>query len=450
MSISLLEIPIETIVFGERFREEYKNIDDLASSMKREGVIQPLAVRANEDGTYNLLAGGRRYTAALKAGLTSLPVRCYPPTLSELEMREIELMENVCREDLTWYETAKLRSTIHDIRVAMYGEKVSTAADAPGESKRDTAKVLGVTPIVVSQDINLVKASKAFPQLAEAKTRKDAQKMLEKLKEQMIQSELAKRIEEKTASTPLEKIHLDICNRYIVGDFLQGVKDIPSGSIDFIEMDPPYGINLTKVKREMSTAYTPNYNEVDETVYADFLSSVISECKRVMTENSWMIIWHAKEWRADIQSFLRDISLSYDEGIWYKGPVGQTNTPAIHLASSFEPFLYVRKGSPSISRQGRSNVFHYKPVYPGAKIHPTERPIEMIQDLMQTFCWEGARILVPFLGSGNSILAASNLGMKAFGWDLSQEYKDAYTLRVHESRPTSYRSYKEETVCLVS
>jgi ParB family chromosome partitioning protein len=111
--ISLKEVPTTSIIYGERFREDMGDIAMLIESMKKEGVIQPLAVRDNEDGTYLLLAGGRRYTAASRAGIETVPIRCYPSSLSELEMRSIELMENVCRKDLDWLEAAKLKKEIH-------------------------------------------------------------------------------------------------------------------------------------------------------------------------------------------------------------------------------------------------------------------------------------------------------------------------------------------------
>jgi DNA modification methylase len=159
-----------------------------------------------------------------------------------------------------------------------------------------------------------------------------------------------------------------------------------------------------------------------------------------------MVLWHARKWLPTIFEIIKKTDLITNDdsiAIWNKGNVGQTNTPSLYLASCYEQFIYIRKGSPSIIKQGRSNVFNYKPVTSTSKIHPTERPIELIQDVMQTFCWEGSRIMIPFLGSGNSILAASNLGMSAFGWEISQEYKNSFIVRVNESKPSAYRSYKE-------
>jgi site-specific DNA-methyltransferase (adenine-specific) len=351
-------------------------------------------------------------------------------------------MENVCRKDLDWLEAAKLKKEIHLLQVAIHGEKKSTAPDAPGWSKRDTADLLGnKSHASVVRDIQLADAVQIFPELAKAKNKDDAFKMLGKIQEGMIRSELASRIEAKTATTPIDKIHQGLVNQYIVGDFFSGIKNVPSSSIDFIELDPPYAIELDKQKRNMDDE---NYHEVAGEDYTAFLNNVLNECARVMTSSSWIIIWHAKQWRQLIHNLAHNYGLETDEGIWYKGNVGQTNSPNLHLASCFEPFIYARKGNPSIIRQGRSNVFHYKPVPSGKKIHPTERPVELIQDVIQTFCWEGARIVVPFLGSGNSILAAANLGMIAFGWDLAQEYKDGFIVNVAGNKPGSYRSYREE------
>lgn len=446
-SIELRVVERTDIEFGDRFREDYKGLQDLAHSLKKEGIIQPLAVKEKEEGGYILLAGGRRFKACEQADINEIPVRIYSSDLSDLQMREIELMENICREDMDWLEAAKLKKAIHQLQIEMYGEKLSTSPDAPGASKRKTAELLNVSPAKLVQDIKLADAAEIFPALKKAKNASDASKMLGKLQESMVRAELAKRVEERASTTPIERVHDGLINRFIVGDFFDGIKQVPNGSIDFVELDPPYAIDLSHVKRDMASDHQENYNEIDLGEYTSFMIGVLSECYRVMSANSWMILWHGKEWLPRMLQWVNEkeeFSASMNTtGIWYKGHVGQTNHPNIYLASCYEQFIYIRKGTPSIVRQGRSNVFHYKPVPAMKKIHPTERPVELVQDVMQTFCWEGARILVPFLGSGNSILAAANLGMTAFGWDLAQAHKDGYVLRVSESRPGSYRSYKE-------
>ena len=449
MAIELRTANIEQITVGERFRDDYADLDTLAASLKKEGIIQPLAVRACVgDEEYILLAGGRRYKACCQAGITEIPVRVYPETLSELEMRSIELMENVARKDLSWHEATNLNKEIHVLQQAIYGKKTSTSPDAPGVSLRDTAELLGKSFGGLSDDIKLANAIEVFPTLKEAKTKSDAMKMLKKLQENLVMAEINKRIQTKTISTPLEELHQEMMNKYHLVDFFEGIKNIPDGSVDIVELDPPYAIDLPHLKKaDGEVKSTTYYNEVEATLYADFMQRVFSECYRVMSDNSWIICWFAQEpWFEFMFQAMKKAGFTGSRiaGIWDKDTTGQTMNPATNLANSYETFFYMRKGFPNITRQGRSNVFTYKMVNATSKIHPTERPVELIQEILQTFSWEGARVLVPFLGSGNTMLAASNLNMPAFGFDLSEEYKNGFCIRVVESRPGAYKSYREE------
>lgn len=80
-----------------------KAIAELADSIKKVGVLQPLIVRPNEDG-YQIIAGERRWRAARVAGLDRVPVRVMNST--EIESLEMALIENLQREDLNPMEEA--------------------------------------------------------------------------------------------------------------------------------------------------------------------------------------------------------------------------------------------------------------------------------------------------------------------------------------------------------
>jgi DNA modification methylase len=95
-----------------------------------------------------------------------------------------------------------------------------------------------------------------------------------------------------------------------------------------------------------------------------------------------------------------------------------------------------------IQRQGRANVYPYPKVVQSDKTHPTERPVELIEAILGTFVTGGSRIIVPFAGSGNTLLASSNLSLQAVGFDLTKTYKDRYVIRVAEQEPGRYKSYR--------
>ena len=87
------------------FSEE--KLDELANSIKQNGIIQPIAVRPNknENGKYEIVAGERRWIAAQRAGLHEIPVIIL--NLSDVESLEVAIVENIQRDDLNPIEEAR-------------------------------------------------------------------------------------------------------------------------------------------------------------------------------------------------------------------------------------------------------------------------------------------------------------------------------------------------------
>lgn len=111
-------------------------LDELAKSIEKNGIIQPLLVRPLSDGSYQLIAGERRWRAARKAGLTEVPVTIREMTDEEADV--FALIENLQREDLNPVEEAKgLKSLIET-----YGFTQETAADRVGKSRTAVTNTL--------------------------------------------------------------------------------------------------------------------------------------------------------------------------------------------------------------------------------------------------------------------------------------------------------------------
>ena len=82
-------------------------LEELANSIKKNGIIQPIAVRPNktENGKYEIVAGERRWIAAQRAGLHEIPVRILD--ISDVESLEVAIVENIQRDDLNPIEEAR-------------------------------------------------------------------------------------------------------------------------------------------------------------------------------------------------------------------------------------------------------------------------------------------------------------------------------------------------------
>src|SRR4030095_10986074 len=133
------EIAVDRITaspFQPRRSFDEAKIEELASSIRNQGIIQPLIVRPKNDG-FELIAGERRWRAAMRAGLSHVPV--VVRDASDHEAMQIALVENLQREDLNSIEEAngyrRLQEEFHWSQEEM-AEKVGKSRPAIANSMR--------------------------------------------------------------------------------------------------------------------------------------------------------------------------------------------------------------------------------------------------------------------------------------------------------------------------
>lgn len=425
----LRSVPLDKVWWNKRFRDDLGDIESLTDSIKEKGVLQPVTMTPD----FELLAGERRVTAARAAGLTEIPALLRPKE-DEIDAREIELLENLMRLDFSWAERCALEAEID----RLYKEK---NLDWSG---RKTAQLLNRSQPAISRDLQLAAYLEVMPELGELKTADEALKVVKQMEERAIVEELHKRqavaIATPGAGGGLEKgvklaLRLADAN-YKIGDTFKGLAELVSdGRINVIECDPPYGIDLASVKssKDSVNSNVHSYHEVDQSEYPTFLRKLAKELYRVAGTHCWLVHWFGPTWHGETLAALRDAGWEVDDipALWIK-PQGQTLQPELYLARAYEPFFLARKGKPALIKRGRTNVFTYNGTPAGKKYHPTERPVALIQDILETLSVPRAVVLVPFLGSGATLRAAYNAGMAAFGWDLNGEYKPKFMLAVED------------------
>ncbi len=104
---SVSHIPISQIEvnpFQPRADFDEQALDELAASIRLQGLIQPITIRKVSAGSYQLISGERRLRASKKAGLTAIPA--YIRTANDQQMLEMALIENIQRENLNAIEVA--------------------------------------------------------------------------------------------------------------------------------------------------------------------------------------------------------------------------------------------------------------------------------------------------------------------------------------------------------
>ena len=111
---NILQIPIDEIIpnrFQPRLNFDDRGLEELASSIKQHGIIQPLVLRRIED-KYEIIAGERRYKAATLAGLKTVPAVI--ADIDDNKSAEVAIVENVQRRDLSAIEEARSYKNLLD------------------------------------------------------------------------------------------------------------------------------------------------------------------------------------------------------------------------------------------------------------------------------------------------------------------------------------------------
>ena len=414
MKIILVET--EKVKENKRFREEYGDIDGLAASIKAEGLLQPITV----DTQMNLIAGGRRLRAAQSIGLKKIPV-IVRQIKGELNARELELIENIARKDLEWWEQAALEKDIFELKKQV----------DPDWSKKKQADLMGHSRGSTIRRLEMADVLEVVPELRECKTADEAYKKYKNLEEQIVYNKLAE-----DAPENVRKAIQWANDHYKVGDAIANMQNIRANLAHFAEVDPPYAVDIISRKDKNKVKTTDEYNEIHKDDYIEFIEKTAIEVYRILFNPSFCIWWFGMTWYTETLQVLRGVGFKVSEipAIWCKGETGQTSSPDTMLASSYENFFICRKGDAKINKAGRSNVFHHTPVPHTKKYHPTEKSIELMEDIIETFTYPGGTMLVPFLGSGVTLLAGYNKAQVGVGWDLSEYNKKQFLLRVKKQQ----------------
>lgn len=135
-------------------RKAMGSLDDLVSSIKDKGVLEPILVRPlaeGDDKAFRIISGERRYRAAQEAGLYEVPVVVLE--VSEEEALEIALIENLQRKDLTPFEEA---------------EGYQALADRHGYTHEQIAEAVGKSRTVVTESFSLLQMPRKVREAVQA------------------------------------------------------------------------------------------------------------------------------------------------------------------------------------------------------------------------------------------------------------------------------------------
>lgn len=140
----LKELPVEFLQRGQYQPRKDMNpaaLDELAESIRRQGIMQPIMVRPLAQDSYEIIAGERRWRAAQLAGLAAVPV--IVKIISDEDAIALALIENIQREDLNAMEEALALTRLQE----EFGYTQTEVAEAVGKPRSTVANLMRLTAL---------------------------------------------------------------------------------------------------------------------------------------------------------------------------------------------------------------------------------------------------------------------------------------------------------------
>jgi ParB/RepB/Spo0J family partition protein len=392
-----------------RYRKDSPKIRELLASILRLGQFVPIIVTRD----HTLIAGGRRLAACILGGI---PVKCiYRDTASPLQIREIELEENIQREAYTPADEADAIADLHRIKQELYGEAQSGRKG--GWRLDDTADSIGKTRGTVIENLHISETLKLFPELRELKTKKaikSAARAAEMVVQRASSVEDWKKKVDKAGSLFLEN-----------ADAREHMLKQKDNSIDILLTDPKYGMNIDKTARGIAGVTggisIAGYKFEDSTEESlELIALLASESYRFCTNKAHAYIFVCPEHFVTVREmFISNGWQAYIKPlIWIKREIGQTNLPERWPSSCYEMILYCRRTDSRIIMQGMPDWIQCNPILPGKRIHPTEKPTDVLINLIRRVAVPGQVLYDPFCGSGSSLEAGLRQQLICKGCDI--------------------------------
>lgn len=405
--------PISDIVANrpERQRRELANIDELAESIHRIGLINPIVITA--EGV--LVAGERRLTACRQIGWTSIPVQ-FTTDLSDYELQTIELEENIKRVDLPWQDQCLAIARFHKLK----------SGHEENWSQEQTANALGLGQNTVSKHLAVANEIEAGNEkVSTADKFSVAHNVVERNNERRKTSAIAAADSAIGAALGIE---VKIPERPVVPifnlDFHEWQESYNGPKFNLIHCDFPYGINVADAPRQNS-AIVDHYDDSAD-VYWSLCERLAFAMDNIIAESAHLIFWFSMEKYQQTKEWLEVCGWQVNPFplIWHKSDnAGVAPDPQRGPRRTYETAFFCIRGDRKLTQAGtRSNSF----AHPGNRndaIHVSEKPIPMLRHFLAMVCDEYSTLFDPTCGSGNALKVGLELkASSVLGLEKSEEF----------------------------
>jgi len=411
MKGKILNLSPEDIIVKDRFRKEFKpaEIKALAESIREHGQLQPIGVIPDkETGKYLLVYGHRRLLAIemirkaeeeqeiaprrrTKVKALVLPAEDY----SELNLKIMEFIENSLRLDFTPVEKAEAVSQLHE----------ELKAENENWSVEKTAELLGLTRQYIHE---LLKIAKSVQENIIPRER--AEKMtISELRKTLTTVGKVNMIKEAVVRAQIEAQGKDLSSVYRIDCADAFEYPFPENYFQICITDPPYGLNYqeqsdtlereTDFKDDTLSFVNPNFIKD----FWELLDIILDEERGIALVSCSLeqFLLH-KEFAPEFNFQPYRIPI-----VWIKSASGIPYQANDFPMSGYELIFMAKRKNAKVFKPSVNWISVQKPVKD--RIHPTQKPVELYEVLLERFAFPDYKVVDPFCGSGSSIIASAKL-----------------------------------------
>jgi len=226
--------------------------------------------------------------------------------------------------------------------------------------------------------------------------------------------------EEYKTKVQAERIETVICDNIKQGDSLEILESLEDGCIDVVFTDPPYGISYVSNRSIFEDTITKRglLNDGKEDAFK-LLDSTCEILSRKTAKNAHLYFFCS--WSV-FSSFEAIIGKYFDIKtpiIWDKCNKGSGDLDN-DWGNQTEIIIYCVKGKKLVNNR-RGNLISVPRLHTTKMVHPTQKPSELIRQVLEVSVLAGNFVIDPFMGSGNTIKVCNELGIKSLGIELDKE-----------------------------
>lgn len=212
-------------------------------------------------------------------------------------------------------------------------------------------------------------------------------------------------------------------------DAVSWLKSLEDESVDLVVTDPPYE-SLEKHRARGTTTRLKNSKSSSNEWFSIFpnvrFHDLFSEIYRILKKNSHFYLFCDQETMFFVKPIAESLGFKFWKPIvWDKCAIGM----GYHYRARYEFVLFFEKGKRKLNNLGVPDVLEFKRVWRG---YPTEKPVELIEVLINQSTNKNELVLDPFFGSGATLIAADNLSRSFMGCDVSDSAHAYYLERLNK------------------